>query len=257
VDLLNDEHPAAMLHVYIDGCNTVEEITGQNELEASNDASREAIEHPSLEDLERTNDFKTPRKVRLMPGFVDATYTYEIFTFGHIELLDLSGLQSIGGKPTPSQRAVCQMFDGWDMIKENFELIWLTMMAHEEKTKNDQSGIRAQLQESIDYLNGIGAKARLLSAKIGRYPKAEADGDPMLWEALSELSNEFKMIKTAVESRANYAKETKDQLEKQGIEIRKMDQNMTKMYTHYKGHLGSSNMRLIEVERQLSTLRNA
>jgi hypothetical protein len=74
---------------------------------------------------------------------------------------------------------------------------------------------------------------------------------------LSELSNEFKTIKTSVESWANYAKETKAQLEKHGIEIRKMDRHMTKMYTHCKGHLGSSNMRSIEVERQLLTLKNA
>jgi hypothetical protein len=50
------------------------------------------------------------------------------------------------------------MFDSWDMIKKNFELIWSTMMAHKEKTKNDQSGICAQLQESINYLNDIGQK---------------------------------------------------------------------------------------------------
>jgi hypothetical protein len=87
VDLLNDERPVAMRHIYIDGCNTVEETTCQNELEVPNDVSWEAIKCPSLEDLERANYFKTPRKVRLMPGFVDATYTYEMFTLGHIEPL--------------------------------------------------------------------------------------------------------------------------------------------------------------------------
>jgi hypothetical protein len=33
VDLLNDEQPVAMWHVYFDGYNTMEENTGQNELE--------------------------------------------------------------------------------------------------------------------------------------------------------------------------------------------------------------------------------
>jgi hypothetical protein len=67
VDLLNDKRPVAMWHVYFDGCNTTKESIGQNELEAPKDVSWEAIERPSLEDLERANDFKTPRKVRMMP----------------------------------------------------------------------------------------------------------------------------------------------------------------------------------------------
>jgi hypothetical protein len=62
-DLLEDERPVAMWHVYFDGCNTVEETTGANELAAPKDVSWEAIDRPSLEDLERANNFKTPRKV--------------------------------------------------------------------------------------------------------------------------------------------------------------------------------------------------
>jgi hypothetical protein len=44
------------------------------------------------------------------------------------------------------------------------------MMTHNEKVKGEQAGMRAQLQEAIVYLNNIGAKARLLSAKIGQNP---------------------------------------------------------------------------------------
>jgi hypothetical protein len=62
-DLLDDERPVAMWHVYFDGCNTVEETTGANELAAPKDALWEAIDRPSLEDLERANNVKTPRKV--------------------------------------------------------------------------------------------------------------------------------------------------------------------------------------------------
>jgi hypothetical protein len=70
IDLLNDERPVAMWHVYFDGCNTVKEATGYNELDAPTDLSSEAVNHPSLEDFERANYFKTPRKVHVMPGFV-------------------------------------------------------------------------------------------------------------------------------------------------------------------------------------------
>jgi hypothetical protein len=43
VDLLNDERPVAMWHVYFDGHNTAEETTGHNELEAPKDVLWEAI----------------------------------------------------------------------------------------------------------------------------------------------------------------------------------------------------------------------
>jgi hypothetical protein len=65
------------------------------------------------------------------------------------------------------------MFDGWNIVKGNFDLICLMMMSHEEKTKYDQSRVRAQLQEYIDCINDVGAKTRLLSAKIGRNSRAE------------------------------------------------------------------------------------
>jgi hypothetical protein len=257
VDLLSDERPVAMWHVYFDGCNTLEEATGENELEAPHDTSwEEAVERPSLEDLERANDFKTPRKVRLMSGFVEAIHTFEMVALGRIQPLDLSGLQSIGGIPTPSQRAVRQMFEGWDTIKDNFELMWSTMMSQEEKTKNDQISIKAQLQEAIDYLNDIGAKARLLSAKIGRNPKAEADGDTTLWEALSELANESHLVKLSIQDPPKTMNSANEKLSKHEVDIRKMDQNMNRMYTHYKGYLGSNNARLADVERQVAAARD-
>jgi hypothetical protein len=131
--------------------------------------------------LERANDFKTPRKVRVMPGFIEQTVTYKMETLGHMNPLDLSGLLPVGSAPTPSQKAVRQMFEGWEVIKDNFVLIWTRITMDDEQSKGELSGLRAQLQESIDYLNDIGAKARLLSAKIGRNPKADSEGDVTLW----------------------------------------------------------------------------
>jgi hypothetical protein len=45
-------------------------------------------------------------------------------------------------------------------------------------------------------------------------------------------------------------------MKKQCRNINRMDLSMTKMYNHYKGHLGSSNLRMLEVERQVSVLKN-
>jgi hypothetical protein len=111
-----------------------------------------------------------------------------------INPLDLTGLPPIDGTPTTSHRVVRQMFEGWNTIKGNFDLIWIMMRTHEERAKGDQTGVRAHLQEYIDYINHVGAKARLLSTKIGRNPRAEADGDATLWETLGELNHEFQII---------------------------------------------------------------
>jgi hypothetical protein len=127
VDLLNDERPVAMWHVYFDGCNTTETLTGYNELETPKDVSWEAIDRPSLEDLERANDFKTPRKVCLMPGVWDNKDTFELIKPEQLDTLDLTGLFPIKGSPSPNQKAFLQMIDGWDRIKGNFELLWTTV----------------------------------------------------------------------------------------------------------------------------------
>jgi hypothetical protein len=104
IDLLNDERPVAMWHVYFDGCNMVEEVMGRNKLDAPLDLSWEAVDRPSLEDLERANDFKTPRKVRVMPGFVDQTVTYKIEALGQMDPLNVSGLLPNIGAPTQVKR---------------------------------------------------------------------------------------------------------------------------------------------------------
>jgi hypothetical protein len=257
VDLLDDERPIAMWHVYFDGCNTVEDATGQNELDAPSDLSWEVLARPSLEDLERANDFKTPRKVRVMPGFSDPVDFYKMEYLGHIDPLDLRGLLPISGAPTPSQKAVRQMFEGWDVIKENFEVIWAKLTTEGDQSQAGIASVKAQLQEAIDYLNDIGAKARLLSAKIGRNPRAVTEGDTTLWEAFSELAVELKSIKLTVGNADGVEKETVAKLEKHDSVIDRLDTNMNKLYNHYKGHLVTNNERMVGVEKGVSTLSNA
>jgi hypothetical protein len=118
------------------------------------------------------------------------------------------------------------------------------------------AGARAQLQEVTDYLNDIGTNARLLSEKLGQTPHAEAEGDTTVWQALSELYSDFKTLKLATESDSGSKKEIFAKLEKQDIILQRLDTNMNKFYIHYKGHLVSSNKRMIDVEREVSTLQN-
>jgi hypothetical protein len=173
---------------------------------------------------------------------------------GEILPLDLTGLQPVDERPTPSQKAVRQTFEGWDQIKHNFEVIWSKVTAHEERVKGDHVAIRDQLSESMNYLNDIGAKARLLSAKLGRNPKAIVDGDTTVREALSELGNEFKEVKHATDGLPSMIQATSTKTDQQATVIQRLDVNMNKMYTHYKGYLVASNTRLAGVEKHVSNL---
>jgi hypothetical protein len=89
VDLLSNEIPITMWHVYFDKCKTAEEATGQNELEAPKDLLWDAVKHPSLEVLERANNFKTPRKVQVMPEFVkvEVDKDFKLVTLGKLIFL--------------------------------------------------------------------------------------------------------------------------------------------------------------------------
>jgi hypothetical protein len=241
-----------MWHVYFDGCNTTEETTGFNELEAPQDDTWEAIDRMSLEDLERANDFKTPRKVRMMPGFWDHEDAFKMVKPEQMDALDLTGLFPLEGAPSPNQKAVLQMVEGWERIKSNFEVLWNTVKAYEDKGRNDESGMRSQIQEAMNYINDVGAKARLLSAKIGRNPRTDSDGESTLWEVMPELGYEIKSVRRATDPLPQAIKEAHANHLKQVIDLRCTTENMTKMYSHGKGYLGTNNSRMAEVEHKLS-----
>jgi chromosome segregation ATPase len=109
----------------------------------------------------------------------------------------------------------------------------------------------------VVYLNDdVGAKSRLLSAKLGTNPKADEEGDPTIREAMSELDSEFRTIKLAIKNLPQAMKETQNILDKYGIDVQRMDTNMTKMYKHYKSHLHSSNSRMVNLEQSVSNLQH-
>jgi hypothetical protein len=65
-DLLKDERLVDMWHVHFDGCNASEEGTRENKLQGTGYDSWDHLQRPSLDELERANNFKTPKKVRLL-----------------------------------------------------------------------------------------------------------------------------------------------------------------------------------------------
>jgi hypothetical protein len=104
-DLLEDERPVSMWHVCFDGCNASEEATGENELQGTGcDSSWDHLQRPSLDELERANDFKTPKKVRLFLD-LDMEVKEEPIRLDPLVSLDLARLPA-NNDMTPSQAAV-------------------------------------------------------------------------------------------------------------------------------------------------------
>jgi hypothetical protein len=176
-----------MWHVYFDGCNTSEEATGNNELQAAMDESWEYMHHPSLDELEKANDFKTPRKVcvKLDMKSEDVRQPIQLCPINSLNLMRLPTLKH--DVMTPSQAVVGEMFRGWEVIKNNFQVLGDTLLSQEERSATERFDSRAVMQVFGTYLNDIGAKSRLLSAKIGQNPRALAEGESTSWEAMSEL----------------------------------------------------------------------
>jgi hypothetical protein len=213
-DLLSEERPVAMWHVYFDGCNASEEATGDNELQAPKDDTWEYLHHPSLDELEKANDFKTPRKVRVKLDMKSEGGRQPI-QLGPINSLDLTRLTTIKNDVmTPSQAGVREMFRGWEVIKNNFQVVGDTLTSQEERSATDRFESMTAIQEFGVYVNDIGAKSRLPSAKIGRNPRAVADGESTLWEAMSELHTELKNMEQATQSLPKSIREVMEALEK-------------------------------------------
>jgi hypothetical protein len=89
----------------------------------------------------------------------------------------------------------------------------------------------------------------LLSGKIGTNPRAVAEGESTLWEAMSELHTELKILGQAANGLPKELKGVMNDLERQNVDFQWLDTNMTKMYKHYKWYLTSSNARMISLEQ--------
>jgi hypothetical protein len=256
-DLLNDERPVAMWHVFFDGCNASEEATGANELHFSKDEAWEYLHHPSLDELEKANDFKTPRKVRVKLDLKNEVVRQDIL-LASITSLDLTRLVSIKHDViTPSQAGVREMFRNWETIKNNFQVIGDALTFQDDQRNTERMESFGAMQDFGVYLNDIGAKTRLLSAKIGQNPRGAAEGESTLWEAMSEMHTELKHLEHATKEFPKGMKTVMEVLEKEKASGERLNANMTKMYKHYKGHLTSSNLRMVSLEQGASELMHA
>ena len=245
-DLLNDERSVPMWHVHFDECKAAEEATGDNELGSGPGVSWEDADRPSLDFLERANDFHTPRKVKVS-SLYDASS--ELMKLENVIALDLEDIPSSSEvDQSEVQKTLRQMVVGWKVISSDF----LALGRWTNDKDVDEGVVRTQLKNLSDCMNDIGAKTRLLSAKIGQNPRAKEEGEPALWSALAELNTDLKTMELALKKLPSSLKEVRDSLEKHENGMVHMESNLTSMCTHHKSHLTSSNKRLMSLEKRSS-----
>ena len=176
-DLLNDERPVPMWHVYFDECKAAEDPTGDNELGSGPGVSWEDDERPSLEFLEKANDFHTPKKVKVSPLYNEGT---EPLNLGYVDPLNTKDPSSSETDQSEVQSTLRDMLEGWKVISSNF----LALNSWTNDKEVDTGVVCAQLEKLTDYMNEVGAKTQLLHAKIGGNPRADEEGEPTLWTVL-------------------------------------------------------------------------
>ena len=145
-DLLNDTRPVSMWHVCFNECNAAEESTGHNELGTSSEVAWETDEDPSLETLERANDFKTPKKVRVASVFMkQELYGSRLNALECLIPLSLQDIPRDEGDDSEVQKALREVFVGWQKITQNF-----TALRKWGRGQDDISfNVQTQLQELV------------------------------------------------------------------------------------------------------------
>ena len=247
-DLLNDERPVPMWHVYFDECKAAEDSTGDNELGAGLGVSWGDDDRPSLAFLEKANDFHTPKKVKVSPLYNEGTMPLKL---GYVDPLETK--DSSPSDQSEVQSAIRGMLDGWKVISSNF----LALNDWTNDKDVDTAVVCGQLEKLTDYMNEVGAKTRLLHAKIGHNPRADEEGEPTLWTVLAELKTDINTMALALQKIPPTIKEAREILAEHKLGMNHMQANMTAMYNHYKKHLVTSNQRLISLEKTSSAQAHA
>jgi hypothetical protein len=174
--LLLEEKSIALWQTYMDSCKASEFKTGRNELGVLSSGGSwedDLGEAPSLQDLVDADDFKTPKKVRIIPSLsreADEDYT-EAEEIGVIPPLniDLSGVTPLEGNEQSSENLALRkiMFE-WDGLAKQFGALKERFLAHEGVTGRTKDHVVTQFLECNHYVNELGNKARLLASRIGK-----------------------------------------------------------------------------------------
>jgi hypothetical protein len=151
------------------------------------------------------------------------------------------------------QTAVRQVLVGWDVITSNF----LTLGRWTQDQNVTTSRVQIQLKELVSHMNDVGAKTRLLSAKIGQNPRGVEGGESTLWQALGDTDTHFKTMKMAVKNLSEAVKDVRGLLDNFGQGMTKMESNMTTMHNPHNNYLGCANKRMVALEKFSSAKAHA
>jgi hypothetical protein len=248
-DLLNDVSPVEMWHVFFDECRALEASSGANELgldKSEEERDREERDRPSLYKLEKANDFKTPRKVRVFEYEPFRNLSY--FKLEDVEPFDSDDIEPAEANEEGMQKAVRHVLEGWGKVSANFTALsqWTTDNAVNQSETTITVG--RQLKEIIKFMNDVGAKTRLLRARMDQRDNEE--GQSSLWKTIGELKDDLKAVEVSVAKTVTLVKTHEK-------DSKKMAVNMKTMYDHYKNHLVDSNKRLVTLEQDVSTRVNS
>ena len=141
-------------------------------------------------DVEKANNFKSPKKVRLGPTTQQDMMGQDMMglKLDYFILIDLGNVVQPGeADESGIQVALRDVFlRGWDRISANF--VEMSCWTY------DQTGLtvaaNSHRKELTDYMNDVGAKTRLLSAKIGEFQEPRKKESALF----RKLSQSFPMI---------------------------------------------------------------
>jgi hypothetical protein len=253
--LLLEEKSVALWRTYMEACQASEYLTGRNEfgvLNLSGDIPNwdEHLEAPSLRDLENADDFKTPRKVRVLSpmkreddeDYLEAVPIESVSPL-HIDLTDLAPLEGL--ERTTGNRALRRIVLEWDGLAEKFGVLKNRFLAHEALTGQTREDVVAQFSECNLYVNELGNKARLLASRIGKDGRSD-EPEASVWETLNILQHEVCHGKEEIKS----IREGLDQKE----DVSQMGRNLEKLAKSYKKTMLAINSRLSPLEGKVEKL---
>jgi len=253
--LLLEEKSITLWRTFMDACKASEYSTGRNEL-GELDQKRdipnwdEHLEAPSLQDLVNADDFKTPKKVRVIPAMrkEDDEEYVEAVEIGavpplNIDLSDLSPLE--GEKKTSGNLALRRIMLEWDGLAGKFGALRNRFLAHESLTGRTRDDVMAQFVECNHYMNELGNKARLLASRIGRDERPD-QAETSVWETLNILQEEVYLGKEETKSTREGLERVLNLSIKEDVAL--MGRNLEKLAKAYKRSMGALNARLISLE---------
>jgi hypothetical protein len=259
--LLLEEKSIALWRTYMDACKASEYVTGRNELgEISfgeeNPYWDNGVEVPNLEDLSNADDFKTPKKVRILPFMTreaDEDYV-EVLEIGaitplNVDLTTLSPLE--GNKRSAGNLGLRKILSEWDGLAEKFGLLKNRFVAHEALTGQTKEDVVSQFVECNHYMNELGNKARLLASRIGKDGRPD-QSETSVWESLNLLQEEVDQGKEGIKLTQEGLEKLSSSTERE--DITSMGKNLGKLASAFRKSMLGINTRLIQIELKVSKL---